>query len=155
LADAADDEELLLLDEADAVLDPPVAEAPLEPAVPDAPEPPVPAAPPVATDNDDAGPRTTVVDEPTLIEKYESVPLAFCARDVTPTGRPAGIVATAGWLETPSGRPGWLVTTAGCVGWPVTTPRELVWVRKLVAPFGYVNVVVYVVVLLATVAVWT
>jgi len=128
LADAADEEPEL--DDADAVLDP-VAEAPLEPAEPDEPEPepdaPVaPPAPPVATDNVDAGPRTTVVDEPTLTEKYESVPLAFCARDVTPTGRPAGIVATAGWVVTPSGRPGWLVTTEG---WPVTTPRELVWVK--------------------------
>jgi len=145
LAEAAD-AELLDADEEEAVLDEPplVADAPLAPEEPDEPEPALPVAPaalPVAmlADAPFAPAITTVVEGPTLTEKYESVPLAFCARDVTPTGRPAGIVATAGCVETPAGR---LVIAAGWLGWPVTTPRELVCVRKLVAPLLYVKVVV-------------
>lgn len=123
-ADAA----LLELDAEEPVADdepPLVAEAPL--AEPEASEPVAAAAEEVLL----SLLRTTVVEGPTLTAKYESVPLAFCAKEVTPTGRPAGIVATAGWVETPAGR---LVMAAGWLGWPVTTPRELVCVRKLVAP---------------------
>ncbi len=40
------------------------------------------------------------------------MPLAFCARLVTPTGRPAGMVATAGWLVMATGEP---VSPAGIV----------------------------------------
>jgi len=45
---------------------------------------------------------------------------------LTPDDRPAGMVATAGWLVTTEG---WVVMGRG---WPVTTPRELVCVRKVV-----------------------
>ncbi|TKA58648.1 hypothetical protein B0A55_12532 [Friedmanniomyces simplex] len=174
LADAAD-EELLELDEAEAVLEPPVAEAALAPEEPDEPTEPeepdepdaaepvaattlplaMPADAPVVTATPAAPPRTTVVELPTLMEMYETVPLAFWARLVTPSGRPAGMVATAGWLVTTTGEAvspagtlaatGWLVTTTGetvspagtlaaaeTLGWPVTTPRELVSVSSVV-----------------------
>jgi hypothetical protein len=51
----------------------------------------------------------------------------------------AGMVTSRGWVVTWSGwlvtAAGWLVTTAGwpgMVGWPVITPRESVWVVKVV-----------------------
>ena len=47
-------------------------------------------------------------------------------------GRPAGMVATGGWLVTTAG---WLVKTPE--GWPVTTPAELVCVRNTVAGLEY------------------
>jgi len=83
------------------------------------------------------------------------VPLAFCARLVTPTGRPAGIVATAGWLVIATGE---AVSPAGMVaatGWPVIMPSELVWVSSVVWGTLYEMVVVTVVLPLAETSVST
>ena len=64
-----------------------------------------------------------MVFEPTETVKEVVLPMAMVAR---PAVRPAGMVATDGWVVTAAGRADWAVTT---VGMPVTTPRLLVWVR--------------------------
>ena len=57
---------------------------------------------------------------------------------MTPTGRPAGKVATVGWVVMTEG---WVVMATSGVGMPVTTPRESVCVRKEVKPLVYGTVV--------------
>ena len=58
--------------------------------------------------------------------------------------RPAGIVATAGWLVMSVGRADCAVAGRACDvmtdGMPVTTPKLLVWVKKDVKPLEYVYV---------------
>lgn len=82
--------------------------------------------------------RTTVVEEPTLTTNEE----APCTMVVTPIGRPAGMVATAGCDVTTSGCD---VTTAGCdvsagppsLARPVMMPSELVCVNNDVRGLEY------------------
>lgn len=67
-----------------------------------------------------APPRTTVVELPMLTMKLlaEVFPAAM-TMVVMPSGRPAGIVATSGWVVTATPATACEVTTDG---WPVTTP---------------------------------
>lgn len=82
--------------------------------------------------------RTTVVDGPTLMTNEEFP----CIMAVVPTGRPAGMVATAGMDVTTAGCD---VTTEGCdvaadgrlLGRPVMMPSELVCVNSDVTGFEY------------------
>jgi len=124
---AADDE---LDEDAEAVDDaepPEVADAAPADPEPEEPEPPVavdpaepmPAVAPVVTLTPDSE-MTDVVDLPTLTTKYDIELLTFSAIEVTPVGKPAGMVATAGWLVmtegcvlTPAGREDCAVTTDG------------------------------------------
>ena len=70
--------------------------------------------------------RTTVVELPTETSKEVRLREMFCMMWVTPSGRPAGMVATSGCVVTAGGSADWAVSTEGM---PVTTPRELVCVR--------------------------
>ena len=98
-------------------------EEPLEEAVAAAP---VSVPVPVTMVAPEAAPMTTVVELPTETSKEVRLREMFCMMWVTPSGRPAGIVATSGCEVTAGGRADWAVSTAGM---PVTTPRELVCVR--------------------------
>jgi len=129
LAEDVEEPEAAPLEVADAApADPEEPEEP-EPELPDA----IPADAPVVTDALEPAPMTSVVEVPTLTVNHDREALPLTAMDVTPTGRPAGIVATSGWLVmtdgcevTPAGRLDCAVTRGGR---PVTTPRELVSVR--------------------------
>jgi hypothetical protein len=88
---------------------------------------------PVTTVASEAALMTTVVELPTETSKEVKLREMFCMMWVTPSGRPAGMVATSGcevtasgWVVTAEGRADCAVATAGM---PVITPRELVWVR--------------------------
>jgi hypothetical protein len=88
---------------------------------------------PVTIVASEAAPMTTVVELPTETSKEVRLREMFWTMLVTPTGRPAGMVATSGcevtavgWVVTAGGRADWSVATEGM---PVTTPRELVCVR--------------------------
>jgi hypothetical protein len=107
----ADEESSSLLEEDEPLEAEPVAPLVDEPVTMDAPE---------------AAPMTTVVELPTETSKEVRLRETFCTMLVTPSGRPAGMVATAGCEVTAGGRADWAVSTAGM---PVTTPRELVCVR--------------------------
>lgn len=98
-------------------------EEPLEEAVAAAP---VSVPVPVTMVAPEAAPMTTVVELPTETSKEVRLREMFCMMWVTPSGRPAGMVATSGCEVTAGGRADWAVSTAGM---PVTTPRELVCVR--------------------------
>lgn len=81
---------------------------------------------PVTMVASEGAPMTTVVELPTETSKEVKLRDMFCMMWVTPSGRPAGMVATSGWEVTAGGRADWAVATEGM---PVTTPRELVCVR--------------------------
>lgn len=91
----------------------------------------IPAVAPVVMDTE-VSPMTLVVDEPTETRIVVFWPMGTV---LMPGRRPAGMVATAGWLVMTVG---WVVMAAlwavATAGMPVTTPRELVSVRKEVKP---------------------
>lgn len=74
-------------------------------------------------------PTILVVELPTSTVKEVRERETLSVNVWSPTLRPAGIVATAGWEVTALGMP---VSIVDLPGMPVTTPRELVCVKNLV-----------------------